>query len=418
MQKKYQFILAIVVTICLGGAVFASTVLSQNYQRSHVVLWASEVLPKSLLKGPNYRVQEVVINDGMINTYELDTNYGPLKVESTALLLKRINELNATSKIEELKGTDVYLQALKQAGTAPLRTAAGAVLDPIGTVTGVAGGIGGFFHNIASSVSDSSPYKDDIAKSLLGQSSYKREFAHQFNVDPYSSYEPLQKALNDLSWTATAGGLTVKAALTAIPGAAVVSYASTAGSFKALVKEKTPSQLIEINRDKLYAMGVPVPIVDIFMQNTAFDPWEQTLLVGELGNMTGVANRKVYIERAAGAVEDSVVVFLRVRAQLIGIYADKTKSVDSFVDVKGFPFLMSQSGAVIGVFPIDHLAWTAGFAQRETEISSAIKQIQGVTGKELLITGTVDPVARKALEDRGWTVRDKFEDQILLKMGY
>jgi hypothetical protein len=79
---------------------------------------------------------------------------------------------------------------------------------------------------------------------------------------------------------------------------------------------------------------------------------------------------------------------------------------------------MSQSGAVIGVFPIDHLAWTAGFAQRETEISSAIKQIQGVTGKELLITGTVDPVAHKALEDRGWTVRDKFEDQILLKMGY
>jgi hypothetical protein len=103
---------------------------------------------------------------------------------------------------------------------------------------------------------------------------------------------------------------------------------------------------------------------------------------------------------------------------LIGLYAEKTRSVVSFVDVKGFPFVMTQRGAVVGVFPIDHLAWTAGFDQRETDISSAIKQIPGVTGKELLITGTVDPVARKALEDRGWTVRDKYEDQILFKMGY
>ena len=421
-MKNSRIIVVVVslVAMGLGWNIFATAAISQDLQRTPIVLLASEVLPKSLLTGPNYRIKDMVINDGMINTYELDTNYGPLKVESTALLLKRINEIRAISKIEQLKGTDVYVKALTQAGMAPIRTAEGLVLDPVGTVTGVASGIGRFFHNASSSLTGSSPYKDNIANSLLGQSSYKREFAHQFDVDPYTSYEPLQKALNDLSWTATAGGLTVKAALTAIPGAAVavVSYTSTAGSFKALVNEKTPSQLAEINRNKLYSMGVPDPVVQVFMQNTYFNPWEQTLLVGELANMTGVKNTKVFIERAIGASEDSVAVFLRVRAQLIGLYQEKTKSVASFVDANGFPFMMTSNGVVVGIFPLDYIAWTAGFARNEGVVSSAIKQMQGVTGKELWITGTVDLVARKALEDRGWKVKDKFEDQVFMKMGH
>jgi len=420
--KNSRIIVVVVslVAMGLGWNIFATAAISQDLQRTPIVLLASEVLPKSLLTGPNYRIKDMVINDGMINTYELDTNYGPLKVESTALLLKRINEIRAISKIEQLKGTDVYVKALTQAGMAPIRTAEGLVLDPVGTVTGVASGIGRFFHNASSSLTGSSPYKDNIANSLLGQSSYKREFAHQFDVDPYTSYEPLQKALNDLSWTATAGGLTVKAALTAIPGAAVavVSYTSTAGSFKALVNEKTPSQLAEINRNKLYSMGVPDPVVQVFMQNTYFNPWEQTLLVGELANMTGVKNTKVFIERAIGASEDSVAVFLRVRAQLIGLYQEKTKSVARFVDANGFPFMMTSNGVVVGIFPLDFIAWTAGFARNEGVVSSAIKQMQGVTGKELWITGTVDLVARKALEDRGWKVKDKFEDQVFMKMGH
>jgi len=60
----------------------------------------------------------------------------------------------------------------------------------------------------------------NLLNSALGQASYKRQYAAEFGVDPYTSYEPLQKALTDLSWTAAAGGLTVKAAFIAIPGGA------------------------------------------------------------------------------------------------------------------------------------------------------------------------------------------------------
>ncbi len=422
MEKNLRLVgLGTLTTLCLLGSIIVSPDASQEFQKTPIVLLASEVLPKSLLMGSNYRIKDTVINDGLVNTYELDTLYGPVRVESTALLVKRIGELNALVRIEEIKKSTAYLKALQKAAMLPVDTAVGLIGNPVGTVEGIGSGIGRFFSNIGSAVTGGGgPYKDNAVNSLLGQASYKREYAYHFNVDPYTTFEPLQKALNDLAWTAAAGGLTVKAALAVIPGTAVavVSYTGTAGSLKALVNEKTPAELAKINENSLYYLRVPVPIVQVFMQNPVFDPYEQTMLVGHLVSMKSVANAKVYVRTAAVATDESVAVFLRVRAQLLALYNENEKSVASFVDVAGFPMLLTKAGVVVGIFPFDHVAWTAAFAQKATVAGSAIKQMQGVTGKELWITGTFAPGARKALEDNGWKIQDKYQDQIFAKMGY
>lgn len=120
--------------VCLGVLMMVLTLTwagtTEAFQKTPVTLRASEILPKNLLSGPNFKVKEAVKNDGLVNTYELETNYGPLRVESTALLLIRINELKALHKMEQLKGTDVYSKALLAAGSSPLRTAKGLVTDP------------------------------------------------------------------------------------------------------------------------------------------------------------------------------------------------------------------------------------------------------------------------------------------------
>ncbi len=329
--------LAIILSLC--GMSLVTTSQAQDFQTVPVLLQAPKVLPREVLSGPNYTIKETVRNDGFVNVYEVDTRYGNLKVESTVLLLKRVGELRALAKIETLQGTDIYLNALKAAALEPVKTAEGLITNPGDTVSGIATGIGSFFSRVSSSVSDSGPHKDNVVNSVSGQASYKREFAHQFGVDPYSSYRPLQKALNDLSWTAAAGGLTVKTALAVIPGAAVTvaSYTGTAGSLKNLVKEKTPSELAGINQDKLNRMKVPSPIARIFIQKAIFSPLEQTLIVGELANMKGVADRKYFFETAIGAREESVVVFLHVQAQLMALYQEKTNSVASLVSAGGFP---------------------------------------------------------------------------------
>lgn len=386
-----------------------STALAQNFQNVPIILRASDVLPRNLLSGPNYTIREMVRNDGMVNAYELDTQYGPLKVESTALLLKRVAELKALSKIEELKGTSVYLDALKTSALAPVTVAKDMVVSPVKTVEGIGTGIGNFFNKIGDAITTSDPDKDKPLNSILGQASFKRQFASEYGVDPYTSYEPLQKALNDVAWTAAGGTLTVTAAYMAVPGVGgmVIGYTRTSETMRNMVRTKTAAELEKINRASLQDMNIVDPLASMFLSSTSYDPQEKTFLVGALASMTGVADRGTFVQTAAIDCDESVALFMRVRAEMMAQYFEKTRNVDRFVSVGGIPVLLTKNGVIVGIFPLDYVGWTAGFAQKEMRVSSAIENMPGVKGKELWITGTMDPIARKNLEDRGWVVKDK-----------
>ncbi len=53
------------------------------FQQIPIKLQASKVLPKDLLRGDNFTVNENLENDGFVNIYTLETNDGELRVEST-----------------------------------------------------------------------------------------------------------------------------------------------------------------------------------------------------------------------------------------------------------------------------------------------------------------------------------------------
>ena len=396
------------------GAVFVSTAESQDFQKVPIFLRASDLLPRDLLSGPNYTIKERVQNDGFINTYEIETQYGPLRVESTELLLKRVSELRALSKLEELEGTSLYTDALKAAAMGPLKTAQGLVTAPVETVKGIGTGIGNFFSKIGTSITSSDPDKDKILDAALGQSVYKREYAHQFGVDPYTNYEPLQKVLSDVAWTSAAGGLTVKAAFMAIPGAAgaVVGYSGTAETMRNMVFTKTPPELEKINRARLHDMNIVDPLASLFLSNTSYGPQEKTFLVGALASMTGVRDRGIFVEWASMDCVEPVALFIRVRAQMMGQYFEKTRNVDRFVSAGGAPLLLTKNGVIVGLFSLDHVAWSAGFARKEMSISDAIARMPGIKGKEIWVSGTVDPVARRALESKGWKVEERVQDRL------
>ena len=54
-----------------------------------------------------------------------------------------------------------------------------------------------------------------------------REVAAEFKVDVYSSNELLQERLDELAWTQFAGGLTIRAPLAFVPGAAGLAVGAT-----------------------------------------------------------------------------------------------------------------------------------------------------------------------------------------------
>jgi hypothetical protein len=92
-------------------------------------------------------------------------------------------------------------------------------------------------------------------------------------------------------------------------------------------------------------------------------------------------------------------------------YHTNVAPIAQIVESRQFPFIQTKEGKVIGIFPIDHLAWIRSMA----DTVDILEGISDVTGKELWFEGTVSAMARKNLETRGWTVKEKVGEELSLK---
>lgn len=413
--RNYLFIFFLALFACVIGMQPLRPAFSQDLQHTPIYLRASEVIPSQWLKGHNYMVREKITNDGVVSTYELETVYGPLIVESTVLLLKRIHELRALHKMEVLQEGDVFTDAAKEAAMGTFYTAKNLVIDPVRTMSEVGNGIGRFFKRLNFGTANDDPYRANALASALGQVAVKRELAYNFGVDPYSSYSPLQETLDSLAWTAVRGSLTVKTAfsvLAFIPGgiAVVASLTSSADSLRSLVRDKTPLELQEINARKLAEMGVSDSIAKIFLGNSSYNPSEQTLLVGELASMKSAKDRVMFIIAACYAKNEQMAVSMRAMAQIMSFYNEKVEPIRGFIKAGNLPLLEKADGTVVAIMPYDYLAWTQRFANMERDVSDALRRISGIREKELLTVGVMEPKTRNILEAKGWKIRERFAE--------
>src|SRR6266498_5270894 len=213
------------VLLCMLALQPSFTMAAQPGFESLPVLSASKILPPELLAGPNHHVQERVVNDGLLNTYTIDSKFGQFKAVSTALLRERIQEINAMAQMDKLKGTKEYGTAVKESALSAMVAAKDMVFQPVSTLKTAASGVAVAFRRAGDSMfgAKRSDAEDSRFKNLIGFSNYKREYAYDLGVDVYSRNEVLQDRLNEISWVGWAGGLTVSAAMAAVPGGAGIA---------------------------------------------------------------------------------------------------------------------------------------------------------------------------------------------------
>ena len=98
------------------------------------------------------------------------------------------------------------------------------------------------------------------------------------------------------------------------------------------------------------------------------------------------------------------------------MYAGYNKSVtplERFVSIGGlFAASRTANGALVVNLPLDHLVWTEPMAQLLTQANQMMSELPGIKEKQVWLTGTLSPRARKEIESRGWQVRDRAEAQL------
>ncbi len=141
---------------------------SEAAAKDSVIASAADILPKDLLKGEDFKVNPKVTVRESMGIYQLETRFGPTTVVGTEQLLERINELKAIKKLEAMKKTDVYTDAVKNSALGPVETAKSLVTAPVDTVSSAARGIGGMFADIGYSLMGDNPDQENAAKIALG----------------------------------------------------------------------------------------------------------------------------------------------------------------------------------------------------------------------------------------------------------
>jgi len=402
----------------IPGLLTPSMVMGKSQYETPTVFQASEILPANILVGEDYQIRNSVYNDGIHNRYEVTSTFGHFSVEGREQLLTRLQEIYAIRKLEELKGTEEYGKALKKAAMGPLHLAKGMVTAPIDTMSNVGTGIGKWFGNIGHSMwGGASESEEGTFKTILGFDSVKRQYAFKFGVDPYSTFEPLRERLNEVSWTAFAGSMTVTVAFAAIGGVASTVLGTTkfSNGMSKLIADKTPAELKDLNEEKLLAMGVHESLAEVFLEHPNYSPSLKTYLVGSLEQMTNVNNRSFFIQVATLAPDESVAIYRRQQAEMMAAYRQKIAPVRTFVRMGNVAFLVNTKGTMVIPLPLDHIAWTPRVASLVKEhLGKDVKEVVNYKNKELWVGGTISALARQNVEAEGWLVKEKVADQLRL----
>jgi hypothetical protein len=376
-------------------------------------LSAKQLLPAAMLKGHAYKIRDVVPTDGYTHRWKVESDFGPFEADGDGALRKLLREIHAIGELKKVSKTSAFNKGLSGAAKAPVGFVKSLVTDPVDTVTGVPKGAYQLVENVSTSATTTGdPSEDSKTAQILKMSAFKREFAAQLDVDPYSSNKALQKELNSVAWASTVGDWAFSVAL--LPAGAAgsaISNVRLGNSVKNALKDEPPQRLRLLNDERLTKMGIPEELRKRYLDHPAFTPRHDTIITTNLEALDHVAGRDAFLTLALGAQDETEANLYTGMVQLLRGYHQTVSPLTAITALNRITVAQTKAGKALIALPIDHIPWT----QRVDQVTTKLKGNTGpgFNGKvDLWLTGTVSPAARRELEARGFSIMENAHTKV------
>ena len=376
---------------------------------------ASEILKPELLKGAHYVVRDPVPTASGMNQFTIDSDFGVFEADGNEMLLQRLKEIDAISRLGDVSRTEEFKKSLVAAAKSPLNSAKNIARDPAQAISNVPKGIMKFMGraketvmNVGKGGSDDERNGSRL-KDAMGYSDKKRKIALEMGIDPYSTNTVLQKQLDDVAWASWAGGFTFSLATAPISGpvGAALSVANLNSTVEDLLREKSPAELEQINGATFRAIGASSSDTERILHGGAFTPTQSTTFAINLKSLKGVANRAAFVKVAAQkSTTEADALFCVHTAALMNQIHEKTP-IARVVMLHDFPICVAKDGTIVVALQWDYAAWTSGAAAFTDEGQKLGAGSGEHTNVRIALSGQVSPRLRQELETRGFTVQDR-----------
>lgn len=371
---------------------------------------ASTLLPAQIVAGTNHRVRETVYNDGYLYIYTIDSKYGQLRAVSTAMLYKRIGELNAMAGMEKVRGTEEFKKGITGKAGDFVAGGVGVIKDPVGAVSGAVSGVASIFKSVGRTFKYGKSETESGRLSVIsGFDKTKREYAAKFNVDVYSRNEHLQDELNKLTRAGFLGEAIVRLGTSAVGGAAgaALTVSGTTQALNELLRTKSAGDLRVLNEQTLKKIGVDASVIKLFLKNRNFTMTQQTALVLAVDSMAGVAKRDAFVKFAVLTDNPDMAEFRRRQAEMYADYSRNVKPIVAFEHLGQIATARTGEGAIVFNVPLDHMLWTSDLADFVRWVDSRVGGLPNVSRKEIIVEGTLSALTRKNIEQMGWQITER-----------
>ena len=378
-------------------------------------LKASEILKPELLEGPHYVVRDPVPTASGMNQFTIDSDFGVFEADGNEMLLQRLKEIDAIAKLRDVSRTDEFKKSLVAAAKSPLNSAKNIARDPAQAISNVPKGIMKFLGRAKETVKNvgkgggEDEGEGSRMKDAIGYSDKKRQIALQMGIDLYSTNTVLQKELDDVAWASWAGGFTFSVASAPISGpiGGALTVTNLNSTVEELLREKSPSELEQINRSTFRAMGASASDTERILHGGAFTPTQSTTFAVNLKSLKGVANRGAFVKVAAQkSTTEADALFCVHTAALMNQIHEKTP-IARIAMLHDFPICVAKDGTIVVALQWDYAAWTSGAAGFTNDLQKLAAQSGKNTNVLIALSGQVSPRLRQELETRGFTVHDR-----------
>lgn len=350
---------------------------------------AASLIGENQMVGPGYRVDRTAQSDGMLYSFNIDTDRGPMKVESLQMMRVRLTELAAINRLRELSEEPLFLQGMGKQLENTVEATGKAIRHPVQTLKQIPVGFKKFKGEIQAQQAVGTVYGESGSQAY---SQVKRELAYKLGVDPYSDNPVLQDLLNNVAKNQNRGQLVASIGTLVVGGGAGVALAVVEmnDEFNQIIKNKSAAQLQIENSAALESLVCKRPQMDRLLNMPGYTASNSTAITRAMTALARVRGICGVLDTLPPNPMPEAALLAQTQIQMAAQFHTKERPLTSVRFVEGTAVWADAQGNSYVFTPLEYLYWNE-------EIDHGFRNIRQAIGGgtlELWISGTATPTAQ------------------------